>query len=292
MTLRVPRGYGVKRPYYQEICEGVRITPQNMPLTAWTGLPAVSVDERFHDPIVIAAGTAVGIAMSGDYAGTVMPASQASYTPSAYTNQDTDWGLPSSYSAYKEAPKPIGVVYQPVYSFWLKQQYTNYERSYYVPIVTDYVIQIPAVWSGEFEINPGDMVQVCAGTAYGGAPSFTTAPAGRYVKFDPSAAITDPGSGNPVDVGDLATMDYVVGRCINVTNIATGGTASAYLVNDLDNVTVSSAVKREFGGLNKVNTVPGLGLAGTATKGIPGWLLGARANAAGTYRALTILIRL
>jgi len=281
MTLRIPRGYGVQRPYYQEICEGVRPTPQALPLEAWEDLPAVAVDERAYDPIVIMPGTAVGIGTSSNWDGKVIPASRGTYSFGAYTNQD-QWGLPSSYSTtVTDAPEPIGIVYQPVYSFKLQSQYTNYQRSYIVPVVTDYVIQIPAVWSGEFYIEPGDMVMVSSGGTYEASPSdWNTAIPGRYEKFDPTVS------------GAIENVPYIIGRCLNVTTIATGGTSGAYLYNDINNVSVSQAVKREFGGLDKVNTVPGLGVAGTATKGIPGWLLGARADSNGDYKALTILVRL
>ena len=74
MALRIPRGYDTNRPPYSEICEGQRPTVQNVPLEAWTGLPPVRIDEHHHDPIVLDAGTLVGVATGAGAAGKLFPA--------------------------------------------------------------------------------------------------------------------------------------------------------------------------------------------------------------------------
>ncbi|RMG31945.1 MAG: hypothetical protein D6732_14105, partial [Methanobacteriota archaeon] len=75
----------------------------------------------------------------------------------------------------------------------------------------------------------------------------------------------------------------------------TGGTSVAEgdtLKSKISDVTLTDAGKALFADLAKVSTVPGLGLAGDATKGIPGWLMEARADANKKFYVLTLLIRL
>lgn len=312
MTIRTPRGYAVNRPYYQEICEGVRPTFSAVPLTAWTGLPAITVDELHNDPIVLPAGTLIGVSPQSAFRGIAFPATAgtAGITYTAYTSQDSLWGLPAStisshHSSY--AIKPIGVAYKPVYSHYLQANFTNYLRSYAVEVVTDYVIQIPCVWSGEYAIQPGDLVCATTGASWGPSLNFHACPAGRYAKYDGavstnSAATAFVGYSGAVQMTGTVTVattvpanpDFIVGRCLSVIDFATtaqtAGTtaAAAFAASDL---TLSTAGAAEWKGLSKVQTVPGLGLSGSGTAGVPGWLMGARANN-GTFRAMTILIRL
>jgi hypothetical protein len=307
MSMRIPRGYGVHRTYYQEICEGVRPNAQALPLTAWTGLPCIEVDEYHNDPIVIPAGTIVGLSNSSSFRNIAFPATSSTVgiTYTAYTSQDERWGLPASTIATHQAGntlKPIGVCYKPVYSHMLQTQFTNYKRSFDVGVVTDYVIQVPCVWSGEYAIEPGDLVTVTSGVSYGPSLNFHTCPAGRYAKFDATSAshthavvgiagLTGTASAATVE---FAQSEFIIGRCLNVIEFGTtsstaGTTLSASLA--AGTFTLSTAGANEWKGLDKVQTVPGLGLSGSGTKGVPGWLLGARSNVT-TYRAMTILVRL
>ena len=301
MAMRVPRGYAVTRPYYQEISKGERLSTTDVPLEAYTGLPHVRVDEYHHDPVVLEPGTLVGVATGGPALGKLVPAfstgidsatngsvksGQLLYVKGSSDAADT-WGLPNASGSIDMGGlvKPIGVVYQPVYSFILSSKFTNYERNVNVGVLTNYVIQIPVTNDEEFAIMQGDLVMAGIGNHHGtwdqgNAMSAIHRQAGRYKKY--------------VSTGTDAN-ERVVGRCLSRLEIGTGTTtAGTLLKTDVasSNLTLSTAGSKAFKGMDKVQTVPGLGLAGSATQGVPGWLMGARADANGKYYALTILIRL
>lgn len=307
MSLRIPRGYDRNRPYFKEVCEGVRPNSQAIPRTAYTGLPHVRIDEIAHDPIVIDAGTLVGVP-TGTYtaAGTLVPAiigtgsSNNFFSAAAsqlHIKGSTDaasyWGLPDGTSGNLNVGvvKPLGVVYQPIYSFMLDQRFTNYKRVHSVGILTEYVIQIPITNDEENMIYEGDLVMLGSGRCHGQWTAWWSVDrqAGRYAKFVSSGTIA--GSGNPVDF----PFERLVGRCLKRTLLGTSSSCSQgdALTDVLSTFTISNAAKAEFSGLDKVQTVPGLAISGSGTKGIPAHLLGARADATnGSFYALTILIRL
>jgi len=260
-------------------------------MEAWTGLLPVRVDEIHHDPIVLDAGTVVGIASGGSAAGKLFPAHSCTGSDILSGTAHADgasWGLPTANQTETAAlctagpVLPLGVVYQPIYSFMLQQQFVNYKRNENVGIVTDYLIQIPAITAAEHNIKPGEMVTCFmsaatdAGAFYGGAGGSEDRLMGRYQAWD----------------GTVAAMPYVVGRCFNVLTLGTSSSAAGTKLSaDLAGFSISTAAAAEFKGLAKVQTVPGLGLAGSGTEGIPAWLQAAECN--GTdYKALTILIRL
>ncbi len=150
--------------------------------------------------------------------------------------------------------------------------------------MTNYVIQIPVTNDEEEAIFPGDIVGVGTGVHHGigwtSAQAWSThKKAGRYKRYAS---------------GDDFALERVVGRCLAKTYLGdTTESAGVTLKTSIANstFTISSSATAAFKGLAKVQTVPGLGLGGSGTGGIPGWLLGARSNGAGFY-ALTILIRL
>lgn len=302
MVLRVPRGYEKNVKPYQELCEGVRPVVSATPKEAYTGLPHVREDKHHDDPIVIDAGTIVGIvSWTGATAGTVgkvVPAVMPSSTGTAEADvalsivgATNDWGLPDSTSGSISVGvvKPMGVVSAPVYSFYLNYAYTNYKRNVNIPIVTDYVVMVPATNSEEHAIRAGDLVGVGSGDHYGigkAATSVTNLLAGRYARYNADWAYA---------------QERIVGRCLKKIRMATTSTSTTgtVLKNDLANITLTTEGTAEFGDLAKVETVPGLDLAGSATKGIPSFLLNATlddgtndASATKSYWALVLLIRL
>ena len=320
MAIRKPRGYSVNRPPFVEVCEGARPNIQALVLEAWTGLPIVRLDDHHNDPIVLDAGTIVGVATgtmgSTSIEGTLMPAAwssgiSGSYSSSAWTmrfaSTDTTWGFPGADKTDVNIGnvKPIGVVFQPIYSFYLQQYFTNYKRTESVGVVTDYVIQIPAITDDEHAIRAGDIVCVAPGQFdYGLSGSVTLNKlAGRFQRraqilvdlaggHRAGAALLNVPSG--AQVQHAAELDeFIVGRCLKSFKFATG-TASTKFQTDSNNgaTTVTAAAKNEFVGLDKVQTVPGMALAGSGTGGVPGHLLGGYADSSGNYRALTILVRL
>ena len=310
MAIRIPRGYEVSRPYYNELCEGVRPVAGALAKEAWTGLAHTRVDEQHHDPIVLEPGTLVGIVTGGNAiaAGKIVPAVMGTGTNYGangsliQVGSSNVWGLPTTSGDHAVGiVKPIGVVYQPIYSFILQSKYTNYTRNTAVGVVTDYVIQVPAVNSDEWAIESGDTIMLGAGVRHGigfmppnpanASHAAGTHLAGRYaaVKSYQATSVSAPAV-NFLD-------DRVVGRCLRKVKLGTssGGASDVgkVLADNLATFTIDSAFDSEMSYLSKIQTVPGLtGLTGTGTKGVPGYYLGAKADAAGVYWGLTLLIRL
>jgi len=299
MAIRVPRGYSVSRPYYIELCEGVRPVVGAVAKEAWTGLAYVRIDELHHDPIVIEPGTLLGVVTGGAAmgAGKVVPAVLGTGYADAgnliQVGAVNDWGLPgpTSGTATVGRVKPIGVCYQPIYSFNLQAIYTNYTRNTAVGVVTDYVIQVPAVNSDEWLIEAGDAIMLGSGKRHGiGATDLHAAGfhgAGRYAPVKTYASTYN----------DI--HDRVVGRALRKVKLgADSRGASAVgvtIVESINNGTFSidSAYDAEVSYISKTQTVPGLtGLTGSGTKGVPGFFLGAKADGSGNFYGLTLLIRL
>lgn len=309
MSLRIPRGYDVRRPYYQELCEGVRPVIQTQPLEAWTGLPPVAIDQLHHDPIVLDAGTIVGIATGAatkdaNTAGKVFPAAFCTTGDRdpiyrlTYHSDGADWGLPTTTGDIGPGTvKPIGVVFAPQYSFNLQNKFTNYQRSHNVGVITDYVIQIPARTVHEHAIYDGDMVMVAPTSDsvqhidYGMTATttiYSSGFAGRFKKYSARSNATL----------HTDTTEFIVGRCLRRLHFGSQSSASAgtllqtELATNPTNFALTTAGAAEFQDLDKVQTYPGQTLAGSGTKGVPGHLLGALADSNGYYVALTILVRL
>lgn len=300
MPFRIPRGYEVNRPQYQELSEGIRPQASMVPMEAWTGLPPVRVDDVHDDPIVIDPGTIVGIASGGLASGKIFPAHQVSGASGIALYSDstdaTKWGLfggnvtITSTTLTNGGVKPLGVVYQPIYSFYLQQLYTNYKRNENMGFVTQYMIQIPAITTQERALNPGDIVMVTKqpplGTAgifeyaneYGRTASLSSPDKliGRYQRWDQTAD----------------SQPYIVGRVLQKIRFAQGTANTLFTSDTASTLALTTAGQAEFKGLDKVQTVPGLGLAGSGTKGVPSWLTKARSDGSGFYYALTILLRL
>jgi len=328
MALRIPRGYAVNRPYFREVCEGVRPNSQAAPRLPFTGLAHVRIDEVHHDPIVIDAGTIIGIitgatgtvaghgqtdqrkafvaANSGFFVpammgyGTNVVANQTGIATAGIlanqsvlinigtTDAETTWGIAgasgTAFNVNVGEVKPIGVVTQPIYSSYLPIAFTNYKRQHSIGFVTDYVIQIPATNDEEVAINAGDAVMLGSGVHHGAgvaSPYSAQKLAGRYAKFNSLVNNAE---------------ERRIGRCLKKTYLGQGGASVAegtLLANALADFTAGADLAAEFAGLERVQTVPGLpGLSGSETKGVPSFLLGARADAQKRFWALTILVRL
>ncbi len=194
---RVPRGFAVRHPQYQEVYEGQRPTIKD--LTAAPFLPVAEIEPRHDDPIVIPAGTWVGIvgadgASSYDtgsltsLARYMVPACAEDYTLTYGTNDISDtfgtngfvldldgWDATARTGTAVAAAgastatvgtgsvgvKPIGIVYQDVYASWLDTAHVNYERQPSISLLTrDYVVQVPAVSPNEKAIEPGELVMM------------------------------------------------------------------------------------------------------------------------------------
>lgn len=302
-NFRTPRGYDVSRPPYQEISEGVRISASMVPMEPWVSLPPVRIDELAHDPIVIEAGTVVGIATGGVAEGKLFPAWNSDSGGSAHLDMlhhsdGATWGLSATDvggdgAYFTGGPvKPLGLVYQPIYSFSLQATHTNYQRVESVAVVTDYLVQIPSRTTREDALAPGDKAMVIKLRGAG-----TKGKYGHFVAADGSATVSNQALGTLEKYEfetDADNSDFVVGTVVQNLIFASDTGAAQYdtLDEDLTNVALSTAGAAEFKGLDRVQTVPGLGLAGSGTNGVPGWLLKARADGSGNFRAITLLVRL
>lgn len=311
MTIRTPRGYDVNRPYYNELCEGVRPIAGAVAKEAWTGLAHTRIDELHHDPIVIEPGTLLGIVTGSSTLGygKVVPAVLGTGlfsittgaglgTPCTFSTfldpcgliqvgESNSWGLPTSSGNYAVGRvKPIGVCYQPIYSFILQSKYTNYTRNTAVGVVTDYVIQIPAINEEEFVIEAGDVVILGTGKRHGigcGNTHVTgTHLAGRYARAAAYPTLSD-------------LSERIVGRCLRKVKLGTGGSSTSAgdkLADVISDFTIDTQAEKDFDYLSKIQTVPGFNLTGSGTKGIPSFYLGARADSNKVFWGLTLLIRL
>lgn len=309
MAIRIGRGYEKIHHPYQELYEGVR--PSIQGLRAAKFLPIAMLDKLHDDdPIVLLPGTWVGrLSATGTNftAGTLamhtaeaaaralVPAAAGMYN-TTYSTHDVDFGTynvtgndfgvtaAATESAVRvTAVKPIGVVTAPVYSELLKTKYTNYSRDLMPSILMgNYAVVIPAITNGERAIEPGDVVRVDGGTLTistgvwnATLPDSTDHVPGRLIAWD----------------GTAATAGYVVGRCVDKYVVAQG---SASTKMSADTVAAFSGLNtdQQFNTLKKVQTVPGLGLSGSGTQGIPAMFEHSVSDSSGNYYALVIKVDL
>lgn len=305
MAIRVGRGYEAVHHPYQELYEGSR--PSLQGLRAGKFLPVAFLDKLHDDdPVALLPGTFVGLlnstnglstsdtfAVAEEGARALTPACPAAYTlvSSAY---DVDFGTPDidnngaaltaagTSTATVGPVKPVGVIAAPVYHASLPDKYTNYSRDLTPSLLCgNYSVLIPAITANEKLIEPGDLVKIDDTTspvwdprAVGGS---STKVAGRIMS---------------IATGDTNAIqnEYVVGRCIHKWTIAQG-TASTLL--SADTVTFSGVdTNHGYATLKRVQTVPGLGLSGSGTQGIPAMFKHARSDSSGNYFALEIRIDL
>ena len=310
MSIRIARGYEKIHHPYQELYEGVR--PSIQGLRAAKFLP-VSMLDKLHDddPIVMLPGTFVGrlsatgtnfeagsneFTLAETNARALVPAAYGLYDLE-YTSLDTDFtydidsatnaevGAAGDSTMVLQNVKPIGVITAPVYSEVLKSRYTNYKRDLMPSILMgNYSIVMPAITAGELAIEPGDVVRVAGdGSSTGNHKAEN--------KAYNTAAIT-PGR-LTTWTGDAASAPYVVGRCIDKYKIAGGGASTQRLSAFLTTGTATNLnTDHQFNTLKKVQTVPGLGLSGSGTQGIPAMFEHAVSDSAGDFFALVIKVDL
>lgn len=249
MANRIPRGYernsNLTR-HYMEISQGIRPAIEARPAQY---LPVKVQDQYLNDWVVISAGTIVAIDPSGE----LVWANGGLYTSIVYTSNDVgitvdvtangrdSYVTAAATSASGMLPnKPIGVApydyYQNInqgYDNASPQgltRYTNYQIQDKVAILCDYLIELP--------VRPD-------ASAPGANDSSGVIKAGDLVQPNTNGAFVlwaeyqtaAARYGNPIE--------QIVGRCIQRQTVS--------VVDNLD----------------KVQTVPGLGLSGSATSGYP-----------------------
>lgn len=347
MAVRVPRGYDADvKPAYNEISEGVRPHFSNIAIPPYFQLPIFDMDNLHDDPIVLPAGTMLGIKWDGanNGEGLLVPAVQnlsgalgggTSYVPvtSTHSADETDWNI--TISGWYSPVYPIGMLFKPIYAFPkdpnnssdTRTAYENYQREHKVPIVTEYVIQIPARTPHEHNIRPGDTVAIADYISWNGnqtasAASYNVGICGTLMALDDvnalggynfvtgNASLASNISGAVNNTKRLA--NYIVGKCLSTTVIGSdsNGTAGDFLWSALANSRFTKATSSttfvaaaaanqlnatsEFKNLELIQTVPGNRITGSGTQGVPGFLagtFGARSDGSGLYRMLTILLR-
>lgn len=326
MAVRIPRGYDADtKAAYREISEGQRPVISNWPIAPYNGLPIFDMDQYHNDPIVIPAGTIVGldwsnvdtIGSTGSYGDFVPAATDLTSTPGASGNTIATFGsthsadettFSISVTGHQLPVYPLGVVFKPIMPFQ-PGGYENYTREHKVPIVTDWVVQVPARTRLEHDIRPGDTLLTATGSQWNNdqtAATYRRGSIGTFMGVDSILANDLTGTTLQVGIRGSRILNYVVGKCLAVTYLGQSSAASEgeSLQTALTNGTFSLNTTRttghlaaatEFHGLNLVQTVPGHRVSGSGTKGIPGFnagTFGARADSSGDFRMLTILLRI
>ena len=312
MSIRIARGYEKIHHPYQELYEGVR--PSIQGLRAAKFLPVAMLDKLHDDdPIVMLPGTFVGrLSATGtnfeanSNAFTLAETNARALVPAAYglydlqyttldeeftynidsaTNAEIAAGAASDSTMVIQNVKPIGVLTAPVYSEVLKSKYTNYKRDLMPSVLMgNYSIVMPAITTAELAIEPGDVVRVAGdGTSTGNHKAQN--------KAYNTAAIT-PGRLTTWD-GAVASANWVVGRCIDKYKVAGGAGSGDRLGPFIGTGTATNLnTDHQFNTLKKVQTVPGLGLSGSGTQGIPAMFEHAVADSSGDFFALVIKVDL
>jgi len=299
-SVRIPRGYGRYQTPYNEIFEGQRPSLAelgNLLPAPW--LPTAAVDQVHDDNLVMQAGTWVGRINATDHANAynaVPAASRTNFLVPAYQGtgeysltygaQDLDnnagtYAVPD-IDAYPTAVaaagtstitvgpvKPMGVLYQDAYGSYYGLRYKNYSRQHMVGFLAyGQVIMVPAMTAAEAAIQPGDHVAVARTTD--ASPTWRPQHADNYVGHL-QAWDTD------------CTVEYKVGQCLEKVLLADGGSANR--LSAAINAGTATNI-HNFGDLGKVQTVPGLGLQGSGTSGVPGYLLNAVSQGGNFYGLL------
>ena len=281
MSNRIPRGYernsNLTR-HYLEISQGIRPAIESKPAQY---LPVEVQDQYLNDWVVISAGTIVSCDPSGDLVfcnggnptTLTYTANDIGITVDLDSESDTYVTVAGAAASGMAPNKPIGVApydyYQNInqgYDLATPQgltRYTNYQIQDKVAILCDYLVELPVRPATDSNVAPGaydasgtircgDLVQ---SNALG---AFVLWQGPTFANYNATCSGYVTAIGNPVD--------QIVGRCIQ--------RASARVVDNLDTV----------------QTVPGLGLSGSATSGYPQHLYDYTNSAAYDYKVLIQLM--
>lgn len=301
MAPRIPRGYARFQAPYNELFEGKRPSLSdlgNLVPAPW--LPVAYVDEHHNDPVVLAAGTWVGRINAADNSamdavseagrGWLVPAcaSTGGYTVT-YTSDDVTHLTPdvddfaniaaagASTIASGGVVKPIGIVSRPIYASHLATTYTNYNPDHMTSLLSwGYTVMVPARTANELLIQAGDMIGIedNANSATTWQPQATT---NVVARLEPAGSTNN---------------EFTVGRCIEKVQLATQTTTASTqtLAAAIAAGNIVATSVHNFGDMAKVQTVPNLGIQGSGTLGLPGWLLDALPNGSDQYFALVISV--
>ena len=298
MAPRIPRGYAVYHKGVMEIFEGRRPSLSDLStLLPAPWLPVSRVDQVHDDPQVIPAGTCVGRINTTDHTdiyAAVTASKRTDYLVPAwagtgeytltYGANDLSYETPdiddyptvvaSAGTSTLDIPavKPLGIVTQDLYASHMADTWTNYIRQHMVTFLSwGYVLMMPVRTASEASLQVGDLVQV---EDNGDSDS----------SWNPAAATNIVGRYKPWESGD--NPEFKVGRVLEKLTLANQTASSA---NQLLSAALTASnvdTVHNFGGMNKVQTVPGLGLSGSGTQGIPRAMLNAVAQSQKFYALL------
>ena len=298
MATRTPRGYGVYHKGIQEIQPGMRPSLSDLkPLLPAPWLPVSRIDKTHDDPQVIPAGTLVGRINATDHTdiyNAVPAAKRTNYLVPAfagageytltYGQDDIDYLTPdidayptvvaSTGASTLDIPavKPLGITTYDCYASHMSSTWKNYVRQHMVTFLSwGYTVMIPVRTAAEASLEIGDIVQVedNSGSGTTWAPQSATNLVGRMKLWES---------------GD--TPEFKVGRDLEKITLAT---QTASVANQLLSAGITASnygSPHDFGGLAKVQTVPGMGLTGSGTAGIPRSMLSAVAQSQVWYALL------
>ena len=298
MATRTPRGYGVYHKGIQEIQPGQRPSLSDLkPLLPAPWLPVSRIESYHDDPQVIPAGTLVGRINVTDHAdiyNAVTATKRTNYLVPAfagtgeytltYTANDVDYETPDidNYPTVVSAAgtstlaisavKPMGITTYDIYASHMVDTWKNYIRQHMVTFLSwGYTVMIPVRTADEANIQMGDIVQLDdngdANSSW--APQTATNIVGRMKQWVS---------------GD--SPEFKIGRCIEKITLAN---QTSSVANQLLSAAISASnydTAHDFGGLAKVQTVPGMGLTGSGTGGIPRSMLNAVAQSQVFYALL------
>ena len=181
--------------------------------------------------------------------------------------------------------RPLGITQEPLISRAYFRKFRNLEQQTKINLlVAGKVFRFGAVTDEEIAIFPGDRVCVSDGAGdWDPVNNPATSYPGRWKKVN--------------EAGAYAQEGFVIGRCIERFPIISQLTpvANTMLINDILSTTQKLDPKtlwqdQDFQIMKRIQTVPGLGLQGSGTGGIPSDLSFARADANGVYWGLDIQI--
>jgi hypothetical protein len=199
-------------------------------------------------------------------------ASTGEYTLT-YTQYDIDhltWDIDSSETAVAAAGassttippvKPMGIAYDNMWASHLKYTYSNYNRQSMVGFLSwGYAVWLPCRTANEAAVEPGDLLVIddASDATLTWRPTSTQ---NAVARIRPWTSGDDP--------------EFIVGKCLEKVQLAyqTSNVSNQALSAAITASNVTTSTVHNFGDLGKVNTVPGSGLQGSGSLGIPGWLL-------------------
>jgi hypothetical protein len=263
---RIPREYGKSPNWQVEWTDSIR---PHLGLRPNPYLPVQFMDVYNDDGFVVSAGQAVAV----DTSGYLVPANGGVDTYVLYTAYDVDRtpnvntgqlvttaDVTNGHAMKIEANAPIGFAPQHYYTNMIEGgQYNNYWRQDLVPTLCDWLIELPYVrddYSGPYDMDAnGELFNGC------------------LLQVLPIAAASVGAATRSSNLGRLCLYKVDHDVTSGAPAALYGGVVGAYGLNCIEEQLIAqldyivSGFPKDY--LDKVATVPGLGLDGSGTGGLP-----------------------